>query len=242
MSDLEKCYEKLKGIYGSEIEPLDVVEAVEKHRQFWRPAKVNVLLIAESHVYTKKNECAPCTYPDGLSNLPSDFVRFVYCLGYGEQDVAPTSVIKNPGTSQFWQIFYSCINRIEKNKDFYPVSKKTSFIERINNKYSLLSEMKEIGVWLLDSSVVGLYRPDDTSLDLNVRNKLVTESWKQYVQGIARSVKPKEVIVIGKGVWKNIQDNFNLDVRVTVLPQPNARLSNKERMNMFRDYYDICSN
>jgi len=33
-----------------QIDSLDVVKQVEQYRQFWKPAKINVILLAESHV------------------------------------------------------------------------------------------------------------------------------------------------------------------------------------------------
>jgi TPR repeat protein len=241
MSSLENCYKKLVDIYGKDIEPYEIIESVESHRQYWKPHKTNVLLIAESHVHTQVNEFSECTYPTCITDLPKHFVRFVYCLGYGEKEIAPNEVIKNHGTPQYWQLFFSCLHRINDNDDFLPISKKTEFEKRINNKLDLLNQMRDVGIWLLDSSVVALFRPGKSALSPKKMKQIIESSWKDYVSLQAKSVNPKEIIVIGKGVWNNIQDNFNLDVRVTVFPQPNAWLSNKERLKMFRDYYDICS-
>src|SRR5436305_8632592 len=72
-------------------EPLEVALAVESHRWAWRPESVSVMLIAESHVYTSENDLAITVRQDLLPpearHAPSEYVRLVYCLGYGENEI-----------------------------------------------------------------------------------------------------------------------------------------------------------
>jgi hypothetical protein len=69
-------------------EPFRSCLAAEFHRQFWKPAEPRMVLLAESHVYTDEIDLA-CKMKTGM--LPPDiqqsspqFVRLIYCLGYGE--------------------------------------------------------------------------------------------------------------------------------------------------------------
>lgn len=72
-------------------------------------------LSSESHVYTSERDlqrsvqCPPCL---NTANLPSGFVRLVYCLGYGENRIlaSPVRDPSNGGTPQYWKIFYACLN------------------------------------------------------------------------------------------------------------------------------------
>jgi hypothetical protein len=49
MDQLRDCYERLRHIAGPGIESFDVVRTVEEYRQYWRPERVRLLLLAESH-------------------------------------------------------------------------------------------------------------------------------------------------------------------------------------------------
>ena len=53
---LEQCHAILSGVIGPGMEPLGVIERAEAHRRFWRPERVRVVLLAESHVYTTSEE------------------------------------------------------------------------------------------------------------------------------------------------------------------------------------------
>lgn len=70
------------------IDSLAVVKRVEEYRQYWKPDETNVALLAESHVYTNEEdyeiECNPSILHRIIPAYPLHFVRFVYCLGYGE--------------------------------------------------------------------------------------------------------------------------------------------------------------
>jgi len=88
----------------------EVAIAVEQHRWAWKPQNVRVLLVAESHVYTSAEDSALHVrtelLPERARHAPREFVRLVYCLGYGETwllDSRPRQ--SNAGTWQFWNIF-----------------------------------------------------------------------------------------------------------------------------------------
>jgi len=55
---LEQTYELIKNrIHKTQkIDSFEVVKQVEEYRQFWKPTSASVILLAESHVYTTKEE------------------------------------------------------------------------------------------------------------------------------------------------------------------------------------------
>jgi hypothetical protein len=101
------------GVPESTIEPLQVAELVEAHRWAWKPERPRLVLIAESHVFTTLVETM-ATYqnPEGAHNAPSNFVRLVYCLGYGESLLCPQF---KGGTPQYWRIFGNLVGTSPKH-------------------------------------------------------------------------------------------------------------------------------
>src|SRR5689334_21098888 len=92
------------------LEPEGVGFAVERHRWAWKPKTVRVLLIAESHVFTSEDDfrlrITSHRLPVGARHTPADYVRLIYCLGYGESHLlTPFPSGNNPGTPQFWNVF-----------------------------------------------------------------------------------------------------------------------------------------
>jgi hypothetical protein len=94
-------------------EPFRSCLAAEFHRQFWKPTELRLVLLAESHVYTDEVDLA-CkittdALPPDIQPSPSQFVRLIYCLGYGESGlVKGTLKQSNDGTPQYWKIFGEC--------------------------------------------------------------------------------------------------------------------------------------
>jgi len=229
------------------VDTLEVAKEVEKHRWHWRPKDVRVVLLAESHVFTKDDDCHNLEYQGlpGTSGLPERFVRFVYCLGYGERFIAPAHVQKNRGTPQYWKVFYSCLNHVEDNDDFAPilVGGTPNFAERIRNKLRVLEKIRDSGIWLADASIVGIYKPGGEQ-GLAGMEDIVTTSWDQYVSRVLKEANPKILICIGKTLYgtsgilrSRVED---LGFRFEVLPQPQARLPTEVHIACYQRYYEIC--
>ncbi len=147
MGDLSTCYNSIRLLLGSNCEPWQSVELVEKYRQYWKPDKVNVILLAESHVFTSISDLNyKLKKITGLENYPDQYAKFVYCLAYGESSVTAGNnhPARADGTPQFWKIFYSCVNKIQSNKSFRAILKaETLTPERLNNKIVLLQSLKK---------------------------------------------------------------------------------------------------
>jgi len=242
---LEKTYFDIKKKFENilEIEPFCIVKSVDDHRNFWKPKKVKVLLLAESHVYTSITEYDNIMRYDrfpGLAGCPANYVRLVYCLGYGEKELVRLTA--NSGTPQFWKIFASCVNQ-----NFYSESKKIllsktpNFYQRLNNKISLLEKLKEKGIWLVDASIVALYNNNIKPSPKKMK-EIIEVSWEQHVSKIIQEIKPEKIIVIGIGVSKVLEDELNkINIPFHVQPQPQARLSEKDIEKTFEKYYELCN-
>ena len=242
---LRDCYERLArlGLLGEAPEPLSVVEVVEEHRWHWRPARVKVLLLAESHVYTQETELVVMARAKAFK-VPDRFVRLVYCLGYGEtdfvgRDVSPT------GTPQFWKVLFSCANPVSESTAFDSLLKtrNPSFERRIAAKVELLATLKSMGVWLVDASIVALYRGSRAGPDTKLRKKrIIQECWEHYVCAHLKRAEPSYTVIIGKGVADALGNSV---AQVTngahsVVEQPQARLTSDRQWEIFNYYHQVC--
>jgi hypothetical protein len=216
---------------------LEVVEAVEGYRKLWKPDKVRVVLLAESHVHTNRNDFEQSWSYGSPPALEGRFVRFVYCLAYGERRLA--DLPSNRGTWQFWKIFYSCLNRVSENSDFAPILRRwTPNLEtRMNNKIRLLNHLKREGVWLVDASILAI-----NGLDQSLKNEVIRICWKGYVGPMLDSLnpRPERILVIGSGVARTLNVEINaLGFTSKVIPQPQAR-EKSGYLRHFQTCFDFC--
>ena len=236
--NLRDCYDEVRRLdSGLEIDSLEVVEEVSRIRQFWKPETVRVVLLAESHVFTATEDS---THPWEIRGTiyRGRFVRFVYCLGYGETSLVQ-SVTPNRGTSQFWKIFYSCLNQVSSNDNFRSILHSTPAAERISNKIELLSRLKRAGVWLMDASVVGI----NHMKNLTMRRRVLKKCWN-YTHSVLQDLdpKPEHIIVIGCFVKKALKEQIDsLGINWTVIPQPQAHLPAPGYRQFYNIYYQICT-
>jgi hypothetical protein len=252
--NLEQTYELIKARIPKtqQIDSLDVVKQVEQYRQFWKPEKASVFLLAESHVYTSDEEFNVCCDKPMQSrfimNYPAQFVRFVYCLGYGESEILNKDIEKNSGTWQYWEIFSSCVAKNYRNLGFQNILKgKTSLLQRLRNKVNVLQEMKRRGIWLLDASIVGIA---GTVTDFKIKEKIISTCWDAYLQKVIIDSKPKHIIVIGKGnhsvegilKWRIELLKASLGLTYSVLYQPQGIRGDPEKqLENYREFQRICS-
>jgi hypothetical protein len=213
---------------GCEIEPACVLRAVAAHREYWRPEQVRVLLLAESHVMTSEIELAAGMSLQGYGHpsAPSEFVRLVYCLGYGEKELVP-AVSPNEGTWQFWKLFAACVGdpmhgQILKGSE-------RNLRRRIVAKIALLEKLKACGVWLLDASPLALYRAGGKKPGSNMYRNALVAGWELYSAEIVRLLAPRAVMVIGKMVHNLLEERLKLVVsrrsEIDWIYQPQAQVS-----------------
>jgi hypothetical protein len=241
MNALNLAYNRVRRIIGPDCEELESVQLVEAYRCFMRPLRVRVVLLAESHVFTSAEDRS-ISIPaiEGLPGYPTQYARFVYCLGYGERKLtAHTSHPNRDGTPQFWKILYSCAHHVSSLEDFNPVLGQTRHEQRLRNKVQLLADLKANGVWLVDTSIVALYRAG-----VKVPNiySALRESWNSYTKDVVASSNPDHVVCIGRGVESVVGSDLRalFGDRVTTIPQPNAHLSSGEHMANYQKYGAVC--
>jgi len=243
--NIENTYDIIRNQYPDiTIDCLKVVKDVIQHRNFWKPDKVKTLLLAESHVYTPGEENQILLqYPHFIKEqgLPQDYVRLVYCLGYGEQDLAP-SIADNPGTWQYWKIFAACASS-GRDIDFSNVLKKgrINSRDRIINKLLLLEKLKSKGIWLVDCCIISLAGNVERRTSKEKR-ELIRLSWENYIKSLVKIVEPEKIIVIGNRVGRVVGEHLRaMNREFMILPQPQARLSAAEHRKILETYQEICN-
>ncbi len=240
---LRSIWGDLRREFGGWIEPFSSWENADAHRMYWRPDKVKVILLAESHVFTNEAEanlkCNVSRFSD--ESVPQEFVRLVYCLGYGENSLLNQSLKSNAGTSDFWKIFYSCVHQVESNRSFDSIlTGQSTFDIRIQAKLKLLQTLKMQGVWLLDASLAALYpKPNCSKMYLECLDK----SWP-YIRSLIIDAKPKKIIIIGKTVWNRFLKNRipSLKIPFCVQVQPQGRPKSHPQgqpIKTLQRYYDL---
>jgi hypothetical protein len=261
-SDLRNCYDQIANIanLSGSLESFNVIEMVDKYRNYWKPEKVKVILLAESHVFTQISEMNAKINIGNykLNGYFQDYVRFVYCLGYGEDSLIVDKNFlrgKNVGTLPFWKIFYSCCNEITKSNynSVYNSLKKTLPKDstrklRILTKIDLLQKMQRSGIWLVDTSIVGLYKPGNQRFTNNfsLYKNIISTSWNNYVKRIIVDTRPNYIICIGRGVGGILYEDLGKMKTDKIIDGyevcylPSARLPSDGHMNNFMRYYEIC--
>jgi hypothetical protein len=239
---LLNTYKKLQNVLGDQIEPFETVELIEAYRQYFKPEVVNVILLAESHVYTTKSDAdIQIPHIDELPNYPTKYAKFVYCLGYGERQLTKSPFHpKRDGTPQFWKIFTSCITKGDVSGSFAQVQSSTPTNERIKNKIEVLLKLKENGIWLVDMSIAALYH---RGKKLKNMDEALLVSWENYTRDIVFNCNPNHVICVGKGIARIAEADlrsrfFN---NYSAVAQPNAFLTSNEHLDNYQHYSNICN-
>lgn len=241
--DWEALRARLASRFGSgwEMEPASVLQAVAAHRDYWKPDEVRVLLLAESHVWTDAAELAAkvplATY--GHAKAPEEFVRLVYCLGYGEDGLLSRSVSGNAGTWQFWKLLAACVGDPQDAKVLKGAERNLT--RRVGAKIALLAELKARGVWLLDASPVALYVQGGSKPKLLPQALRI--AWEEYSGTVVQAVAPRAVMVIGKMVHnvlgEHIETAVAAGVSVEWMYQPQARVSAEKHADGIRRLRDM---
>jgi hypothetical protein len=100
--------------------------------------------------------------------------------------------------------------------------------------------MRDQGIWLVDTSIVALYKD---SKKIPFMFDALKESWKSYTRDVVVSSKPEHVICIGKGVASVVGEDLEkcFPSKYTVIAQPNAFLSAEEHFANYQTYSRICN-
>jgi hypothetical protein len=190
--------------FGLVAEHPEVALAVERHRWAWKPDVVRVLLVAESHVYTSaddfglrvKHDCLPLE----ARHAPLEYVRLVYCLGYGATWLLTgTPLGRNSGTWQFWNIF----GRLAGTGRL-PTTLAASRQARLRWQVDTLCRLRDRGVWLLDSSLHGVYAPGGERVSPELTQTLHALWWRHYGSWVFEQHPDAHRCVIGNVTAKRL--------------------------------------
>jgi len=241
---LEKTYFEIKTKFENKlkIEPFCIVKSVNDHRNFWKPKKVKTLLMAESHVYTTIEEYNHTlqykAFPE-LYGCPPNYVKLVYCLGYGEREFS--RVNSKSRTPDYWKIFTSCVHQ-NYNSEFRKIllGKTKNQNQRIHNKISLLEKLKEEGIWLVDTSLVAVN--ETVKLTEKIRREILNISWEHHISKVIRETQPKKIIVIGTRVSKTLKDELDkIKIPYKEQKQPQGIRTKDGLKKSFEKYYQYCN-
>ena len=185
-----------------------------------------------------------------LEDYRTDFVGLIYCLAFGEKEAltnatpcggAPrcntSECESNRGTSQFWTLLSACARGTNytplgveskhadvcKNKFAVDLLKsgRLSTLNRLKAKLEILQTLKDRGVWLIDTSVIGWYISQPQGYRRSSKTKQVRRntkerppkelkapalvlSWELFTKNVVREIAEegalRAIIPIGKEV------------------------------------------
>lgn len=242
---LVRCYREASSLLASAAEPYSVVECAERHRLYWRPPRVHTILLAESHVYTHAAENVAMAGIEDieLASAPTCFVRLVYCLGYGEPEFVGQRLTRNVGTWQYWKLFASCVHGPTQDA-FAPVLKGQTpdFQARLRAKIDLLAQLRKLGVWLLDASILALYSPGAKRPHDAAYERILRCCWEHHVGPAIEAADPHSLVVIGQRVRATLCSELEAlsGIEIHGVSQPQARMSAQQITGMHMCLHEVC--
>eukprot|EP00553_Chaetoceros_curvisetus_P011294 CAMPEP_0204637518 /NCGR_PEP_ID=MMETSP0717-20131115/36834_1 /ASSEMBLY_ACC=CAM_ASM_000666 /TAXON_ID=230516 /ORGANISM="Chaetoceros curvisetus" /LENGTH=445 /DNA_ID=CAMNT_0051656963 /DNA_START=57 /DNA_END=1394 /DNA_ORIENTATION=+ len=185
------------------------MKVAKEYYDYWRPNKVKIIILAESHVFTDELDATQghVISTDVLSLEeypgPRDYCALVYCIGYGEKSVlvprenkdtlsanttvhmqCPSTAAK--GTVQFWKVLSALAGEAPGDDGTFGTSVKKTTMKcdniRIRNKFNILMKLRKEGIWLLDTSMIGWYIQQPRTFNINRKNKMVYPNEKARPQ------------------------------------------------------------
>lgn len=201
---------------GQGLEPPEVAIAVEAWRQAWRPERLRLLLLAESHMAGTAAELAAPLLPAPGWPMRAGFVRHLYCPAYGEPSLAP-GVARNAGTPQYWGLLAGAEGSTAPTRAAYPAAEA-----RLAAKLALLERLRRRGVWLTDASLVAVAGPGGARVSPAAYGAALRESWRLHHGVVLPDLDPAGVVVIGLAVAKVLRAELDAAFpgRWQAVPQP----------------------
>lgn len=216
----------------------EYLEAVYAWRYAWRPDRVRILLVAESHVAEEKGDLnVQVLLPDSERigvHLPKNFCRLVYCLGYGENEVCCNKPVKNfVGTWQYWDLIGTIAARINRSiRPKMPRKINSNLQERLAWKISVLTELKKSGIWLVDASVIAVYKSGGKRLiSGKLYQEIVKYSFEKFVWPNVGKDEPEQIWVIGIGVGEVLK-SLPMIQESQIISQPQDRDVNRYKLGL----------
>ncbi len=181
---------------GPGLEPPGAALAAEAWRQAWRPPRLRLLLLAESHMATAAEELAMPMLPAPGWPHPAGFSRHLYCPAYGEPSLVPgLAAARNAGTGQYWRLLALAEGSPPPTRAAFPQA-----TGRLAAKLALLRRLRDRGIWLTDASVVAVAGPGGQRLPPAAHAAALRESWRCFHGPLLPPLRPAHVLVIGLAV------------------------------------------
>lgn len=224
-------------------EPAAAALAAEACRLAWRPARVRVLLLAESHMATTAADLGwTVRLPTGVDwPGPTGYVRHLYCAGYGEPELLRGGTGATPlgGTPHYWQLM--AIAAAVSWADVRRTGTATG--ARMVAKAALLARLREAGVWLTDASLLALARPGGERCGAAQIRLALRESWRRYHADRLPALSPALVLVIGTAVAAALAEVLDraFPGRWRAVPQPNGARSPAARAALWTAVAKACA-
>lgn len=223
---------------GALPEDASYLAGVTAWRDAWRPSSVRALLIAESHVAERSRDLRARVLSKelGIDGLPTQYVRLVYCLGYGESEICRPQPPQNSGTIQYWDI----LGQVARDED-QPRKRQSTLAQRLSWKLSVLRELQDRGIWLQDASPLGIYLGRGVRVDAKLQLSLVRDGYQRWVWPSVADDPVERVWVIGSGVNAALSGLPGIDP-ARFITQPQDRDAGRHRAGlkqMRRDLDDL---
>jgi hypothetical protein len=196
-------------------------------------------------VYTAAGELERGLRPELAvpADLPTGYVRLVYSLGYGENELLDRRVGNNGGTPQYWKIFKSCVTRVGEPVDCASLQRSmhTAAVLRLRSKLAVLSALRQRGIWLVDASVAALNRPGQSRLTSKQKVAALRASWDVWTRTVVHATQPQAVLVVGVGVVRWLRERLDATgIPWAGVPQPQAPLTRECRREILGTYSALC--
>lgn len=219
-------------------EPEAYLQAVRAWREAFRPQRVRVLLLAESHVASRPGDerisvRLPPHHQTSAPDLPAAFCRLVYCLGYGESEICSSAPAANGGTWQYWDLFGAVAGAIDDR--FGPAMPRrhaSSLDSRLEWKLQALAILRRSGVWLEDACRTAVYSSTEGRVLAGraYRDRLRRDVADAVWPGVAGD-RPDRVWIVGRGVGDALS-GLPMLAGARVISQPQDRDAGRFRADL----------
>ena len=121
------------------------------------------------------------------------------------------------------------------------VSRTPGSLQRLRNKVTVLRQLREQGIWLVDASIAALYLPGQRKPAARIRGTVIQTSWDAYTKFVVEEAAPSAVLCIGVGVARALRPRLDrLGIPWAAVHQPQARLSSEEHTRILATYSAVC--
>jgi hypothetical protein len=120
--------------------------------------------------------------------------------------------------------------------------------DRDSNTYAISQPVDkglEMGIWLVDASILALYRPGGERPTSSTCQKVLECCWDNYIRSQIVEANPSSILIIGKGVSELLKNRLaglqqERAIKVDWVRQPQGCRSKEAVEEMHRKVFDHC--